>query len=83
VLYISRRNGKSSEQHRPIPKEHPDLSVLVMRFGFILRKNFEKEQPFSHPMISKRIYPNSYGNTISLMNSPDPRHFAMKMQSVL
>ena len=52
MLYISRRNGKSSEQQAPIPKEHPDLSVLMMRVGFILRKNIEKGQCFPHPIVS-------------------------------
>jgi hypothetical protein len=49
-LYIFRRNGKSSEQQVPIPKEDPDLSVLVMRFGFILRKDFGKGKAFPHPI---------------------------------
>jgi hypothetical protein len=36
VRYISRRDGKSTEQLIPISKGFPDLSVLVIRSGFIM-----------------------------------------------
>jgi hypothetical protein len=68
MRYISRRSGKSSAQLIPILKGFPDLSVLVMRFGSIVKWILKGEWlfPNSSYLLVQRIYFKASKKAISI-----------------
>ena len=58
MRYISQRDGKSSAQLIPILKGFPDLSVLVMRSGSIMKWILKRESLLLNSLclLVQRIY---------------------------